>query len=194
MPGSNKCYLQKTSPRLWVLLSPPEPKELALMSDSEGWWLERAESRVWGLKGDRRQGSPHQAEERSVHLHPASGMDKKQTQVWQEFRGLSAKAAGFLRGPGFLSIWFPLLHPSVYPAVFAASSFPGFKTALPKLMLRREVTTKVNLLIELFSNTEERVLIGAGGGFCWSCQRNPLYLCLLFWTWAYIKYLLFNKY
>lgn len=33
-------------------------------------------------------------------------------------------------------------------------------------MLRREVTTKVNLLIELFSNTEERVLIGAGGGFC----------------------------
>lgn len=70
----------KTSPRLWVLLLPPEPKELALMSDSEGWWLERAESRVWGLKGDRRQGSPHQAEERSVHLHPASGMDRPRSE------------------------------------------------------------------------------------------------------------------
>ena len=123
MPGSNKMLSPKSSLRPWLLLLTPGTSGTASVNDSgAGGW--RGQELGVGAQGDRRQGSPQQVVERSAHCRPASRVDEPQAErrwVWP------------------VALVGSLCFTSLYPVAFDASSFPGFKTAPPKPMLRREV-------------------------------------------------------
>ena len=124
-----------------------------------GWRGQKAGLGDW--RGTEGRGLPIRQKRGQFTSILLQGWIKNRPRSERNSGGCLQKQLDFSGVQGF-SLFGTLCFIPLYPAVFAASSFPGFKTALPKLMLRREVTTKVNLLIELFSNIEERVLI-----WCW---------------------------
>ena len=120
-------------------------------------------------------------------------------QLLQGWTSRRPSGAGFGQG---VVLFGSLCFTSLYPVTFDASSFPGFKTAPPKPMLRREVQyqqTSACWSHSLPSRTHRGtwphfMRVSASPWPLLIRQRNPFHLRFLLWTWAYTKYLRFNKY
>lgn len=73
------------------------------------------------------------------------------------------KAAGFLGVPGQDSLWEPPIHPS-HPVAASAPSFPGFKTALPKPVVRGAGAADADPVAKPFLTQRAVRVAGTSGG------------------------------
>lgn len=105
-------------------------------------------------------------------LCPASGVGEQRTSPCEHpgVRGRGGagecclqKAAGFLGVPGHDSLWEPPIHPS-HPVAATAPSFPGFKTALPKPVVRGAGAADADPVAKPFLTQRAVRVAGTSGG------------------------------
>ena len=174
VPGSNKMLSPKSALRLWVLLLTPGTSGIPWMSDLGAGRLERTGAGY---------GEPRGTEGRGLAISsPPScfGVDKTQTEWSWAWPG-PREWLGLVPSVSSPCILWRLVHPlSQVLKLLHQSQCWGEKYNSNK-------NQPVHHTLFWHRGTWPH------GGFCWSCQRNPFHLRLLLWTWAYTKYLHFNK-